>query len=245
MVSDASGSRKTLIVVAVVGLAIVAGVTGLVLMTSGAKVVGATPADRIACAYRIAADRPWGAADALADAARTYADAGVRAAAVACLARFIGSGVRPTIEAAAADPAGEVRAAAAKTLGAFGDAQAAKTLAKLIEADGDLRVRLAAIPALARCDDPRAIVVLLDLAEKGDRIEMKRPAMDALLGRFRARLGKQQTPANLGAWRNLIQRLKGFQAIKDAYAALGVELVQRPQDKIGVETDPPPPGEGP
>jgi HEAT repeat protein len=203
-----------------------------------ARVEGDTPRERIASICRIAADRPRGAGEALARAAVEEPDPEVRRAAAAALGQFVCPECRPAVERAASDDSPRVRQAGAETLSLYRDGRAAEVLVKLARGDGDNGVRRAALRGLRRCDDPRAFVVLLDVAERGDTIEMQRQAAAALAGKLGARLDGRHDPSNPPVWRDLLQRFRRIEAVRKAHAELSAPLADRPQDLLGTDSHP-------
>lgn len=221
------------------------GVTAVVAAAAGyygfrpATVPGGDPPERITAIRQIAAKRPTGAAKALAEAA-SDASPQVRREALAGLSHFPEPEHRAIVEKGTRDPDRRVRAIAANTLGAaFGDKPATTVLVKLVETDRDEQVILASLRGLVRCDDPRAIVTLLETAADETRSRaVQMVAMKALLRKFGAGLSKKRDPDKKASWRDLIQRWKGYRRVRDAYAAAGVRLVDRPQDIIGKDYHP-------
>ncbi len=199
-----------------------------------AEISGEKPPERIAEIHEIAAERPWGTAKVLAEAAENDPSPEVRAEAIAGLSQVLAPEHRAVVEKGTADSDARIRAIAADVLGVFGDKPAAGVLVKLIETDQDEEVVKGALRGLARCDDPRAIVWLLETAEKGSSRDVKLVAMKGLLRKFRCRLSKDRDPSDEANWRDLIQLWKRPKAVRDAYAAVPeVQLVDRPQDIIG------------
>ncbi len=222
---------------------IVAGAATAALFAAGywmsrARIEGDSPRERIASICRIAADRPPRAGAALARAAVEETDAEVRRAAAVALGQFLCPECRSAVERAASDASARVRQAGAETLSLYRDGRAADVLVKLAGSDGDVGVRLAALRGLGRCDDPRSFVVLLDVAERGDTMEMQRQAMRALAGKVGARLDGRRDPRNPPGWRDLLQRFRRIEVVRKAHAELGVPLVDRPGDLLGPDRHP-------
>ena len=155
----------------------------------------------------------------------------VRAEAVGALSHFLAPEHRGAVETCTADSEARVRAVAAETMGQFGDKAATGVLVKLAETDPAEQVARAALRGLVGCDDPRAIVTLLEMAGRGGSRLTKITAMQSLLAKYKGRLLlERDDPDNAERWRALIERFKRMTIIKDAYAAAGVELRSRPAD---------------
>lgn len=215
-------------------LAAVAGYHAL----SSAEVTGDDPPDRIAAIRQITVNRPTGAGRALAQAA-TDSSPQVRREALAGLSHFPAPEHRAVVEKGTTDPDRRVRAIAANTLGVYGDRSAADLLVKLIETDKEEQVVQAALRGLVKCDDPRAIVALLETAaDKDSSRAVKMVAMKGLLRKFGAGLSKKRDPDKEASWRDLIQRWKGYKRVREAYAAARMPLNDRPQDIIGPDYHP-------
>ncbi len=211
-----------------VALAAVAGYYAL----RPAEVTGDDPPDRIAAIREITVNRPVGAGKALAQAA-TDSSPQVRREALAGLSYFPADEHRAVVEKGTTDPDTRVRAIAANTLGVYGDESAANVLAKLIETDREEQVVQAALRGLVKCDDPRAIVALLETAaDEGKSRAVKIVAMKGLLRKFNAKPPKKSDPDKEASWRDLIQRWKRYKPVREAYATAGARLVDRPQDII-------------
>jgi len=152
-----------------IGLGIIlagAGVLAVVLWgCGGPKVTGGSEQDRADAVVRIAAQRPLGAKDSLATAAQDQSPI-VRRAAIVGLTQIMDSEDRPVIEQAVKDKDATVRSVAAESLGKFNDAPATGELIRLLETDPDESVRMAALRGLVDCDDPRAIVAMVEPAGK-------------------------------------------------------------------------------
>ena len=207
---------------------------------SRAKITGSTLEERVASVCRLAADRPHGWTGALAEAAMDANEPPeLRRAALAGLTGVKDGKVRQAFEQGLSNEDAQLRAIAAGGVGAFGDKPAADALVALMDGDKDAGVRHAAMAGLARCDDPRGIVSLLQRAEdRGKPAPDRLAAMTALAGRLLATLGADHRPENTAKWANLVQRLKRMHIVQKAFADAGVALVQRPQDIIGPDAHP-------
>jgi len=212
-------------------------VTIVLIAATGAEVTGETPQERVAAVHQVAARRPRGAARALARAAEDRSPE-VRRAAVAGLAHVLEDDHRPVVEKATRDADAGVRAVSADTLGVYGDREAADRLIQLIETDPDEQVRLAALRGLSKCKDPRSIVVLLETADKGKTKRVRLQAMKFLSWKFKANVRAMRDPGYVPGWKDLIQRWKWDLRVRDAYAAAGAELIDRPQDILGRDWHP-------
>ena len=155
----------------------------------------------------------------------------VRAEAVGALSHFLAPEHRGAVETCTADSEARVRAVAAETMGQFGDKAATGVLVKLAETDPAEQVSQAALRGLVGCDDPRAIVTLLEMAGRGGSRLTKITAMKGLLAKYKGRLLlERDDPDDAEKWRGLVQKLKRLNSIRDAYAAAGVPLGERPAD---------------
>jgi len=182
-----------------------------------AKVTGGTPEQRVACIARLADEKPWGAADAIAAAAADDPDPAVRQAALVVLGRFIDPKYRPLIEAATEDPSPAVRAGAAGTLGLYSDDAAAERLGTMAAQAPEEQVRLAAIQGLGRLRRRRSVLHLVRIIEdEGRSAVVRRRALDALGRHLGARFRNVPDPADAVAWRRLMRRVRRFPAVRKA-----------------------------
>jgi len=184
------------------GLAAV-GVVALALWPGRAEVTGRTAEQRIASIGRLTEERPAGAADALAAAARNDPDPPVRRAALVALGRFVGPKARPAVEAGTDDPDPSVRAGAAGTLGLFADEAAAERLKRLARDDAQ-EVRLAAILGLGRNPTDRAAVILLECIDTGGDLKVRQRALTTLLRRYGVHTPAPPVPGT-EKWRRLVE----------------------------------------
>jgi hypothetical protein len=178
---------------------------------------------------QLADRRPRGAGDALATAALERRDPSVRQAAVIGLGRFRLERHRQVIEKAMADPAPQVRGAAAATLGLYGDEAAADRLGNLALRDDAARARVGAVIGLGRCKVPKAIAWLHRIVEAGDSSEVKLRAMKELYRKLAMRY-VGAGPAQRVQWLDQIEWLKTFHQVQAAYAAAGWPLVRHPEN---------------
>jgi len=218
-----------------VGLAIIlagAGVLAVVLWSTGRPdVTSGSEQDRAAAVARIAGQHPLGARDSLSTAAQDESPM-VRKAAIVGLTQMMDAQDRPVIERAVQDKDAGVRAVAAESLGQFNDAPSTGELIRLLETDPDESVRIAALRGLVDCDDPRAIVAMVETAGKDASYEIKLQAGRSALRKAGGRLLPDRNPGDDVLWRDQIQRMKNDQRIRRAYAAAGVPLIDHPEDMV-------------
>jgi HEAT repeat protein len=217
------------------GLAIIlagAGVLAVVLWSTGRPdVTSGSEQQRAADVIRIGSQRPLGARDSLSTAAQDESPM-VRKAAIVGLTQMMDTQDRPVIEKAVRDKDSIVRAIAAESLGKFNDAPATGELIRLLETDPDASVRIAALRGLVDCDDPRAIVAMVETAGKDASYEIKLQAGRSALRKAGGRLLPDRNPDNDVLWRELIQLLKSDKRIRLAYAAAGATLIDHPDDAV-------------
>jgi len=223
-------------VLAAIGLVI--GVVGVVAFRR-AKIEGANSQDRIASICRLADTRPSGAGNRLAQAALEESDASVRAAALVGLARFPDPKHRDTVRRCTDDAAPQVRAAAAATLGRYGDEEAARRLGELVIGDSDRNVRIATVIGLGRCAAPEALVWLLEAAEKDPDATVQFEAVKVLYWKLGMRyIGEKMSKGP--KWEKqvavMVEYLKGYPQIQEAYRRSGRELVRHPEHQLDDHT---------
>jgi HEAT repeat protein len=224
-------TTRVVLLVVIVALAAVVAVQRL--SRAPAKVEGEAPEERSAAVARVAAKRPPGAAGELARVT-SDASAPVRAGALAGLAHVLTPEHRPVVVKSTRDPDPRTRAIAAGTLSKFADKAAADVLINMAHTDENEEVVRAALQGVGKCkDDPRAIVTLMAMAEKGRTDEIKMTAMSSLARMMRARIAGRRRPQDKKNWADLVQRWKEDHYVKQAHAAAGMPLVHRPQDKTG------------
>ncbi|MDP6545623.1 MAG: HEAT repeat domain-containing protein [Phycisphaerae bacterium] len=217
----------------------------IVFLTGGSPDVSSgDPSQRIAAIHEIAVNRPSDAGDTLAKAAASDPSAKVRREAMAGVSHFLKAGHIKVLRKSTKDSDPGVRAIVGDTLGAYAekypdkDKAVTADLIAMVAEDPVETVRQGALRGLARCDDPKSIVTLLDRAEHGAGRETKLVAMKALLRKLGVRLSRDRDPKDDRGWRDLIQRWKQSRRIQKAYAAAGERLVQRPQDILGKDWHP-------
>jgi len=224
------GAVGAVILLAVIGLRFLAG--GLPAVSTG------NPSERIASINKIAVSGSDDAGEALAEVAACDESPEVRRVALAGLSHYLKPAHRELIRKSTKDADAGVRAIAADTLGLYRDKAATADLVEIVKKEPEETVRQAALQGLVICDDPRAIVTLLDRAEHGASKETKRMAMKGLLRKLGVRMSRDRDPTNARKWRDLIERWKQSRRIRKAYDAAGVRLVRRPQDLLGRDRHP-------
>jgi len=221
--------KKTVFVAVGAVVFAVAAVALLVACFGSAEVSGQTASDRVGDVCRLTDDRPGGAGEALARAAAGDSEPSVRQAAVVGLGRVGGPNARQAVEQALEDPSSRVRAAAAGTLGLFGDPAAADRLGALAASEATLVERKASVLGLARCGSDRSIVWLLETAEKTADMSVQHAAIRAL---FR-KLGMRYVgsgPSNRVQWLDHVELVKDFPQVQQAYAHAGRTLERHPEN---------------
>lgn len=223
------GSKKLLIIGGVVFVCVVLALAFW--GGDGTDMTSGSEQDRIEAAARIAIERPAGARSKLTRALEDESPR-VRQAALLGLAQIRIPEDRPIFEKATTDKDARVRAVAAESLGKFNDTEATVALKKIAESpEEDRAVRKAALRGLVPCDDPRAIVALIELAgDESAPADIRLQAAKSALRKAGGRLRKDRRPENAILWRDLIQRLKNDQRIRRAYQVAGVRLVDKPGD---------------
>ncbi len=230
--------KRWMPVAVLVGAGLCAAIVGGVALLGGpGDVADASEGDRVAAVSRLAASRSGGSASALERAADSD-NVSVRRAAIAGLAHHARPSSREVVVRATKDDNASVRAVAADTLGQYKDARAADVLVKMIAKDPAESARLAAIRGLAKCDDPRAIVTLLELADSGESRAVRLQAMRFLVWKFKGNVRALRNPDDEAMWKDLIQRWKWDRRVRRAYAAAGVKIVDRPEDVVGKDYHP-------
>ena len=230
----ASGKGKTLLIIAVVAI-LAAGGTMLAVFGFGwgrrtAGVTGGTAEDRLRSVGRLGALKPTESAKALA-AATEDADPAVRQAALVNLARSPTADAREAIDRGTRDPSAKVRAAAASTLGKYRDEAAADRLGEMILGDPEPEVRIGAALGLGRHPSPKALVWLMEAAEKDASLEV----MTAALAQIYFKLGMryigmrgQTGDAAATAVRRIVENLKDDVNVEAAYRKAGRSVVRNP-----------------
>lgn len=222
--------------VAALGLMVVlAAVAGWIHVGGPAVVTGETADERITSICRIADEKPWGAPDAIAGAA-AHPEPSVRIAAQVALGRFVDQDYRQTVEAGLEDSDAGVRSAAAATLGYYADEASADRLNKIVTDDPHQKARLGAVVGLARNTAPKAVIYLLETAEHGTDAEVQYQAIKELYRRFGMRyIGPR--PDDPATWKDLIEWLKSFRQVQEAYKLASRPLHRHPEHLRGHARD--------
>ena len=216
-----------------VGAAVVA--VGVALILIGvfgrARIEGARTGDRIQSICRLADAKPFGAGDALAEAAVKDPDVRVRQAALIGLGRFVEPKHRATVEQCTQDASAPVRRAAAITLGLYGDETAAARLGEVVRGDPAEEVRLGAVMGLGLCAAPETLAWLMEAAEKDDAPAVQLQAIKELYAKFGAQYFGE--PSRVPDWPQeaaaSVEYLKSFPGVQEAFRKAGVALVRRPE----------------
>ena len=230
----ASGKGKALLAIAVAAIiavgATLLAVYGLGLGQRTAGVDGVTAEDRVHSVGRLGALRLTDSAQALA-AATNDADPAVRQAALVGIARRATADARAAVDRGTRDPSAKVRAAAASTLGKYRDEAAADRLGEMILRDPEPEVRIGAALGLGRHPAPKALVWLMEAAEKDASLEV----MTAALAQIYFKLGMryigmrgQTGDAAATAVRRIVENLKDDVNVEAAYRKAGRSVVRNP-----------------
>ncbi|MGB2821300.1 MAG: HEAT repeat domain-containing protein [Phycisphaerae bacterium] len=210
----------------------VAAATVLALLASGCSkdTTAVSPAERVRKTAAISNEQPRGGGKVLVRAL-TDPNPDVRKAALLGLSGYIAPEHRRAIEQATRDQHPEVRAGAATTLSLYKDDAAAETLGKLLSRDANEVVRLAAASGLGLNPSQKAIVSLLENAEKNPSPRARYQAMRALLSKLGLRFYRKVDPRGGREWRALVEEMKHSRIVREAYASCGASLVHHPEDK--------------
>ena len=195
---------------------------------------------RIGAIRAIAADPASDAGETLARAAASDPSPRVRREALAGLSHFLKPEHREVVQKSTKDADAGVREIAVDVLGLYADKSATADLIEIVKKEPEEQVRQAALRGLVRCDDPKAIVALLERAEHGATRETKLIAMKGLLRKLGVKMSRDRDPKDGPGWRDLIQRWKQSRRIRKAYIGadkLG-ELDSKPQDLLGKDWHP-------
>ena len=214
--------------------AVVGGLGAALILTGAfgrARIGGATPDERIKSICRLADTKPFGAGDALAEAAVKEADVRVRQAALIGLGRFVEPKYRAVVEQCTQDASAPVRRAAAITLGLYGDEAAAARLGEVVRKDPAAEVRLGAVMGLGRCAASETLAWLMEAAEKDDAPDVQLQAIKELYAKFGAEYYREldsvpDWPKEAAA---SVEYLKTFPGVQEAFRKAGVALVRRPE----------------
>ncbi len=222
--------RKSLYILGAVVVAAAVIVCAVAFAASGPKVRGGTPQERIASIQAITDSQADGAADAIAEAVNDP-DSSVRRVALVCLGRFCRPQDRALVEKCLSDKDPAVRGGAAVALGRYSDTASADKLGELIAREENEDVRAAAVSGLAQNQTDKAVVVLLESAEKNmGHDTFQRRAMSALLGKLDAELDMKME-RNAANWLYLFDVVKGMPKLQEAYKRVGVPVIQHPEHR--------------
>jgi hypothetical protein len=230
----ASGRGKAVLIIAAAAIIVVGG-TMLAVFGFGwgrrtAGVTGETGEDRLRSVGRLGTLKPAESAKALA-AATEDADPAVRQAALVGLARSPTADARAAIDRGTRDPSAKVRAAAASTLGRYLDEAAADRLGEMILRDPEPEVRIGAALGLGRHASPKALVWLMEAAEKDTSLDVMTAALTQIyfkLGmRFIGMRGQTGDEA-VTSIRRIVENLKDDVNVEAAYRKAGRSVVRNP-----------------
>lgn len=217
---------------AVLGCLAVATAAVLALLGGGCgKDSGDSSPEQVRKVATIVDHRPRGGGQALVRAlGDTNPD--VRKAAALGLGDYVAPEHRGAIEQATRDQDPQVRASAAATLSLYKDSASAETLAGLLREDPDEQVRVAAASGLGLNRSDRAIVLLLENAERNSSPAAQYRAMAALMSKLGLRFHRTVDPQDRPQWRALVEEMKHDKVVQAAYAACKATLVFHPEDKM-------------
>jgi HEAT repeat protein len=227
VVSSGGSARRTYLLIAAAAVVLI-GVTALALLCGRPKVEGDTPKQRGDSIVKLADERPAGADRAIA-AEAVHPDPTVRRVAMIGLGKFTTAQNRPTVEAGTKDQVPIVRAAAARTLGLYQDDAAADRLGEMLNNDPNDLVRLAAAAGLGQNNTAKATVLLVEAAEKSKDPRVQFRAMQVLLEKYNVHFVKPVDPENRAYWKNLVEHVKRFGQVRDAYRQVGRPLSVPPE----------------
>ncbi|HDZ22400.1 hypothetical protein LCGC14_0303660 [marine sediment metagenome] len=194
----------------------------VVLYPAKAQVTGETAKQRVESVVRIADDRSYGAADALARTAANDPDPTVRRTALVCLSAFGRSSDRPVIEAAMQDLSPSVRQAATKALiRSYDDLAAVGHLRDLLH-DEDEDVRKSAASALTTSKNPHALVALVQTTDAEQTPDLQILAVRALGKKYR--ISFEVDPAEADGLARSIEIIKHTDEVIEAFRATGTPL---------------------
>lgn len=189
------------------------------LMFSRAAVEGDTAKQRIASICRLADERPWGAGEAIASAAREDSDPTVRRVAMIALGRFEDEQCRSAVQAGTQDSSPLVRQGAAIALGRHGDDAAVETLGKLMNTDPDEDVRAAAATGLGYVPRPKSVALLALAIANSDSHKVKSEALRALSKRYKITWNKMPDPRDAAGWAEAVGVIYSLPFVKQALGA--------------------------
>jgi len=208
------------IVTGVAALVVVGAVAGVAAFSARARVTGETVEERIDSIGMIADDRPWGAGDALAEAAAGEDSPAVRRAALIGLGRLADSDYRPVIDEASRHEDPQVRGAAASALGFFGDEVTLSRLGEMVADDDNERVRMEALEGLGRSPARKATALLFLAMEKNDNPKVQVKALHVLLRRLSAAHSSPPRPGTQ-KWHGLVEFIRQVKPVAEALKSIG------------------------
>ena len=206
------------------------------------RVEGLTCEDRVRSIGRLADRQPSGAAQALADAVAKEPDPAVRQAALVGLARFATPDARTAVDQGTHDTSARVRAAAAATLGMYRDEAAVNRLGEMVLGDPDPEARVGAVTGLGRHRSAKALVFLMEAAEKDMTVEVATAALAQIYYKLGMRYtGTQGQPDDRRtAVRRVVENLKDDVIVVEAYRRAGRPIVRNPAYYVPPLTEPDP-----
>jgi hypothetical protein len=206
------------------------------------RVEGLTCEDRVRSIGHLADRHPSGAAQALADAVTKERDPEVRQAALVGLARFATPDARTAVDQGTHDTSARVRAAAAATLGMYRDEVAVNRLGEMVLGDPDPEARLGAVTGLGRHRSAKALVFLMDAAEKDMAVEVPTAALAQLYYKLGMRSTGTQGQADdrRTAILRVVENLKDDVIVEEAYRRAGRPIVRNPAYYVPPLTEPDP-----
>lgn len=226
-------SNKIAVRAGVVAGAILLAALGLWAAWRAVAVEGGDPAQRVASVGRLTDGKPAGAAGALARAAASaQEDPTVRQAALAALAQFPGNDYRPVVEEALRDPLPNIRAAAATTLGTYGDVAACDRLGNMVLGDPDPAARIGAVKGLALNASPNALAWLVRVAERETTPAVHRQVLFEAYAKVNCRYFWGDSESATETQRlTAAENLKGYIQVQEAYRIASWPLERRPEFK--------------
>jgi len=242
-----AGGRGNALLVAAGVVIVAAGATLLATQYLGwgwgaGRVEGLTSEDRVRSIGHLADRRPSGAAQALADAATKEPNPEVRQAALVGLARFATPDARTAVDQGTRDASARVRAAAAATLGMHRDEAAVNRLGEMVLGDPEPEARLGAVTGLGRHRSAKALVFLMEAAEKDMAVEVATAALAQIYHKLGMRYTGTQGQADdrRTAVRRVVENLKDDVIVAEAYRRAGRPIVRNPAYYVPPLSEPDP-----
>lgn len=217
-----SNKRRNLLWVGVFVVVVVVIGSSIAWNARAGSVTGETAQDRVASVTNIAKRDGIGAANSLAQAAKSDSSPEVRRAAIVCLTRYRRPEDRPIIEAALEDEAPAVRQQAAKALvSGYDDEGVAERLTRMFNESDEADARIAAM-ALARSKQSAAVLTLVGALDSPPNPAAKSLAFEALDRRYR--IGLDLANADDEARRYNVEIIKHIDEVRNAYEEAGIPL---------------------